>query len=241
LPTRRSHQVGGGRVGDERTCRAGYVILVCRVSCVKRRRRSPYDVGCAGRQSATKRDCCCTALGWHHLLRKRFFPSVPSNVQKAVDPSAPDGRSQSCAGHPAEGMLLLFESPAGFALFKVLDEGKLKQADVRAQLPDPRPCSPFGNEPLDPHRVRAAGAACPAGGSSIYCLQRLGLGHRGASTSIGGTIAARRRSDESAAAAGGGWERRLGCTDHMYASGPGLVTSQGRPGDMAWRLRRWGV
>jgi hypothetical protein len=31
-------------------------------------------------------------------------------------------------------MLLLFESPAGFALFKVLDEGKLKQADVRAPL-----------------------------------------------------------------------------------------------------------
>jgi hypothetical protein len=28
-------------------------------------------------------------------------------------------------------MLLLFESPAGFALFKVLDEGKLKDVEVR--------------------------------------------------------------------------------------------------------------
>lgn len=28
-------------------------------------------------------------------------------------------------------MLLLFETPAGYAIFKVLDEGKLQQAEVR--------------------------------------------------------------------------------------------------------------
>ena len=31
-------------------------------------------------------------------------------------------------------MLLLFESPAGFALFKVLDEKKLKEVEVRPSL-----------------------------------------------------------------------------------------------------------
>ena len=32
-------------------------------------------------------------------------------------------------------MLLLFETAAGFALFKVLKEGKLKETDVRLQAP----------------------------------------------------------------------------------------------------------
>jgi hypothetical protein len=32
-------------------------------------------------------------------------------------------------------MLLLFETPAGFALFKVLDEGRLEDVDVRAFPP----------------------------------------------------------------------------------------------------------
>ena len=35
----------------------------------------------------------------------------------------------SASARPA-GMLLLFESSAGFCLFKVLDEGKLKQAET---------------------------------------------------------------------------------------------------------------
>lgn len=30
-------------------------------------------------------------------------------------------------------MLLLFETPAGFALFKVLDEGKMQDVDVRSR------------------------------------------------------------------------------------------------------------
>ena len=34
-------------------------------------------------------------------------------------------------------MLLLFETAAGFALFKVLKEGKLKETDVRLQSPAP--------------------------------------------------------------------------------------------------------
>ena len=34
-------------------------------------------------------------------------------------------------------MLLLFETAAGFALFKVLKEGKLKETDVRSQAPSP--------------------------------------------------------------------------------------------------------
>ena len=37
-------------------------------------------------------------------------------------------------------MLLLFETPAGFALFKVLDEKKLEKVEVRACDPKPAVC-----------------------------------------------------------------------------------------------------
>jgi hypothetical protein len=34
-----------------------------------------------------------------------------------------------CLSHQKFNMLLLFETPAGYALFKVLDEGKIKNVD----------------------------------------------------------------------------------------------------------------
>jgi NOP5NT (NUC127) domain. len=36
-------------------------------------------------------------------------------------------------------MLVLFETPAGFALFKVLDEGKLDKVEVSLPPPPPPP------------------------------------------------------------------------------------------------------
>ena len=53
-------------------------------------------------------------------------------------------------------MLVLFETPAGFALFKVLDEGKLSSVEVLNPLPpSPHPCGTT---------VRAYGQRC------LFCL-----------------------------------------------------------------------
>jgi len=49
-------------------------------------------------------------------------------------------------------MLLLFETAAGFALFKVLKEGKLKETEVRRGA-SARPSRPS-------HRAQAANCGC---------------------------------------------------------------------------------
>ena len=61
-------------------------------------------------------------------------PRAP-RLPPAAAPPPPLGHtlccSPPCARQPACRMLLLFESAAGFCLFKVLNEGKLKEADTQ--------------------------------------------------------------------------------------------------------------
>jgi len=97
--------------------------VVCRVGRVKRR-RPPY-VLCDEDEAATKRS-------WQPPGPKPTEPAFPSSPLLSSE-GRRSRRPQSVGVRAAfdipQGMLLLFESPAGFALFKVLDEGKLKQAD----------------------------------------------------------------------------------------------------------------
>jgi hypothetical protein len=206
--------------------------VVCRVDRVKRR-RPPY-VLCDEDEASTKRS-------WQPPGPKPTEPAFPSSPLLSSE-GRRSRRPQSVGVRAAfdipQGMLLLFESPAGFALFKVLDEGKLKQADVRAQLPDPRPCSPSG-KPLDPHRP-CEGWRC------LPCLRPLGIPSAALATARSRCTHARRRHHcrppppfgQSAAAAGGGWEGRGGwyCTDGMPITRPGLCTAHRRRVTLAaWR------
>ena len=50
-------------------------------------------------------------------------PAVAQSVERAV--------SLRLQGDAPKKMLLLFETPAGYSLFKVKDEGKLEDAEVR--------------------------------------------------------------------------------------------------------------
>lgn len=142
-------------------------------------------------------------------------------------------------------MLLLFESPAGFALFKVLDEGKLKQADVRAQLPDPRPCSPSG-KPLDPHRgcERLAPLALPAG--PRYTVDNdwgcaLAVHPRSPEAPLPPAAVRTSRRRQLAAAGKGGWDARTACKQpEQGCSQRTVAPSPWRHGVAQW-APRWGV
>ena len=71
-----------------------------------------------------------------HLKRQKLAPTdcvrACSSVASVIQDSS---QLYLLLLKAAAAMLLLFETAAGFALFKVLKEGKLKETDVRLQAP----------------------------------------------------------------------------------------------------------
>lgn len=98
-----------------------------------------------------------------------LLPQCRRLAHRPLPPFLPALQSPCSASTRSTAMLLLFESSAGFCLFKVLDEGKLKQAeteDVWSDFETPEKAS----------KVRPAGRAMAL---SAGCSDATGQGSAG--------------------------------------------------------------